>query len=332
MLIKEKIPNFQEYYLMNEGMIDDIIQKYKDPIVQKFNQIKELASGKIDSFKQNQLERLKLELKIIFVKLKRINLKLSEKLFDLFIIKPFEKLESIEGPKGGIVRFLSVFIPNLIALIGLFKYQDIRYGNLQDRPEKQKIEYVAGVPSEENKAETEKLTRELVQELNYGIFDDRKSFVDRIKVYEAGDFNKPNIIPKPLKAYGDRTQVSIGYGTRAMEGETRISTKEAHDRLIDELTKIEKDILGYLKTKNLSGKFTKDQISGMVDFAFNRGPNKFKKMMDNSKNLKELTDKMKLEIGARKTNEEKPVVSQNLIHRRNFETDLILKKIKLNQI
>lgn len=331
MIVKNETPSFQEYYLVNEGIINDLIQKYKDPIIQKFNKIKQLASNKIDSFKKNELERLKLELKIIFIKLKRINLSLTEKLFDLFILKPFQKLESIEGTKGTAIRFLAIFIPNLIAAIGLLKYQDIKNDIEKRFSGEPKIEYVSK-PSEENKTESEKLTKELVQELNYGRFDNRKSFVDRIKVYEAGDYTKPNLIPKPLKAYGDRTQVSIGYGTKAMEGETQISTQEAHDRLIQELSGIEKDIVNYLKSKNLEGKFTQDQISGMVDFAFNRGPNKFKKLMDSSKNLTELTDKMKLEIGARKTNKDKPVVSQNLIHRRNFETDLILKKIKLNQI
>lgn len=330
MIVKDEIISFHEYFVMNEGMVEDFIQKYKDPIIQKFNRIQELASGKIDSLKRNELERLKIELKILLIKLKRINLKLTEKLFNIFILKPFQKLESIEGTKGTLVRFLSVLIPHLIIAVGLSKYDDVKRDLERRYAVNQKIEF--SMPQISKISPSENLTKELVNELNYGIFEDRKSFIDRIKVYEAGDFNKPNIIPKPLKSYGDRTQVSIGYGTKAKEGETTISTQEAHDRLISELTDIQNDIVNYLKSKNLENKFTKDQISGMVDFAFNRGPNKFKKIMDSSKNLKELTDKMKKEVGARKSNKEKPVISENLVHRRKFETDLILKKLTLEQI
>lgn len=174
--------------------------------------------------------------------------------------------------------------------------------------------------------ETEKETNEIIERLNYGRFEDRKGFVDRIKVYEAGDYNKPNVIPPPLKAYRDRTQSTIGYGTKANEGETELSTTEAHNRLIDELTKIENELIVYLKSKNLDQRLTKDQISGLTDFAFNRGPNKLKQLMDSSKSLEDLTNKMKEHVMMRSSNSDKLKPSSNLKHRRDWETSLILKQ------
>ena len=180
-----------------------------------------------------------------------------------------------------------------------------------------------------SEAETEKETNKIVERLNYGKFEDRKGFVDRIKVYEAGDYNKPDVVPAPLKVYADRTQSTIGYGTKANAGETVLTPTEAHNRLIDELTKIEDDLINYLKSKNLDQRLTKDQISGLTDFAFNRGPNKLKELMDSSKSLKELTDKMKEHVMVRSSNAEKLKPSSNLKSRRDWETSLILKQTQI---
>lgn len=71
------------------------------------------------------------------------------------------------------------------------------------------------------------------------------------------------------KAYDDFKQMSIGYGTRARNGETSISKKEAESRLASELGKARSHV------ENLNKKygydFSPNQLDALTSFSYNVG-------------------------------------------------------------
>lgn len=314
MFVNGKVPSFKEYYLVEEGKLDDFIDKFK-------NWFEKFANDIINNnITKNEIEKTTKKIENI---ISNLNTSIKDKITDLFkkyVIDPLTQLTE-KRP------YLKSITAILIASLGLSGAYHLQKSREQQTPS---IEYnVETPPSERTIQQSEKLTSELTKELNYGRFVGREKLVDMVKVYEAGDYKNPNKIPKPLKAYFDRTQTSIGYGTKAKEGETRLSTAEAHDRLIDELSINEEEILKFLKERKIKKQYTKEQIFGMTDFAFNRGINKFKQLFVSSNNLKELGDKMKKEVGARTSNLDKPIFSPNLENRRGWEVDLMSGKIKI---
>jgi len=71
------------------------------------------------------------------------------------------------------------------------------------------------------------------------------------------------------QAYGDYSQTSIGYGTRALEGETSITEQEAEQRLVKELKSHEDRVVKHAKKHGY--KLTKNQISALTSFDYNTG-------------------------------------------------------------
>lgn len=146
-------------------------------------------------------------------------------------------------------------------------------------------------------------------------------FVNIIKAFEAGDYKNFHRIPPPLKAYADNKQVSIGYGTKALPGETVISAKEAHRRLLAELSENRQKVLQILKSKNWNLK--NSQINGLTDFAFNRGAGALRDMVAKASNLQELA--ADIQRTTFMTVKGQKVHSTALAERRAWETTLLLK-------
>jgi lysozyme len=71
------------------------------------------------------------------------------------------------------------------------------------------------------------------------------------------------------QAYGDYSQTRIGYGTRALEGETSITEQEAEQRLVKELKSHEDRVVKH--AKKYGYKLTKNQISALTSFDYNTG-------------------------------------------------------------
>lgn len=72
--------------------------------------------------------------------------------------------------------------------------------------------------------------------------------------------------PKP---YPDFKQTSIGYGTKAVEGEKEIDEPTARKRAIEEINKNRKIILGFAKEKGYN--WTPSQINALISFRYNIG-------------------------------------------------------------
>lgn len=71
------------------------------------------------------------------------------------------------------------------------------------------------------------------------------------------------------QAYGDYAQMSIGYGTKATQGETSITEQEAEQRLVSELKSHEDRVVKHAEKHGY--KLTKNQISALTSFDFNTG-------------------------------------------------------------
>jgi GH24 family phage-related lysozyme (muramidase) len=71
------------------------------------------------------------------------------------------------------------------------------------------------------------------------------------------------------KAFGDYKQTSIGYGTRARQGETSISREDAEARLAEELSKAR----GHVEQVNQKHgyKFAPHEMDALTSFAYNTG-------------------------------------------------------------
>lgn len=71
------------------------------------------------------------------------------------------------------------------------------------------------------------------------------------------------------KAYSDYKQTSIGYGTRARPGETRITREEAERRLASELSASRQRVLRHAEKHNYQ--FTEKQLDALTSFDYNTG-------------------------------------------------------------
>jgi len=72
--------------------------------------------------------------------------------------------------------------------------------------------------------------------------------------------------PKP---YPDFKQTSIGYGTKALEGEKEIDEPTARKRAIEEINKNRKVITDFAKEKGYN--WTPNQINALISFRYNIG-------------------------------------------------------------
>lgn len=148
-------------------------------------------------------------------------------------------------------------------------------------------------------------------------------FITVVKAFEAGDYKQPTKSTKPLQSYHDRTQQSIGYGTKANAGETVLSQKEAIKRLVGELSYNRQRVREMLKQKGWQ--LNNIQINGLTDFAFNRGDNALRQMVVKAKNLEDLSKDI-LATTFITTSEGSKVHSKAIADRREWEVALLSSK------
>ena len=162
-----------------------------------------------------------------------------------------------------------------------------------------------------------------VKKSKWSRYTDPNLFITIVKSFEAGDPKSLLQPVKPLKTYHDRTQQTIGFGTKAKAGESTLSTKEANKRLIDELNFNRNRVREMLKRKGWS--LNEFQINGLTDFAFNRGDSALSVMIQKAKNLNSLSREM-LATTFMTTPEGKKVHSNTIAARREWEVALLMSK------
>jgi GH24 family phage-related lysozyme (muramidase) len=335
MLNNSDILSFQDYYILEEGMKEVILQKWEDikKISQKWEEMKNFILTKDIYGDPINTKKIRTKQDELIVLLKNLNLYGSEIILyiaNTIIVKPIKFLAFYPNRKGGmILRFLAVFIPNLLAALGVRAMLEVKHSKYPELSEivKNKTEIVQSIdssePTPEIEQERQKETEKIIERI-WGNFENRKDFIKMVKVFEAGDYEKPNIEPKPLPAYFDRTQISIGYGTKAKENEKigkKISEVEAHNRLIQELTDIDNKVK--IMADNKKWKLTTNQLNAFVDFAFNRGPNALQSIFNKSKSIKDTIPHIQKVVFARTTNTEKAKFNKSLEARRKWEAEML---------
>lgn len=321
MINNTDILSFQDYYILEEGFREYISERWNDVkfIYSKWiNLLKIIKTGNKKIIYQSADE---------FVKYIKENLKLNKEIFLLILDRILLKNKTyILHEMNPYFRLFNIIMLHILAGYGLYSAKQIneeRYKNLhaimqvadsikQEEPPSPEVE-------EERQQETEKIIERI-----WGNFENRKDFIKMVKVFEAGDYEKPNIEPKPLPAYFDRTQISIGYGTKAKENEKvgkKLSEVESHNRLIEELTDIDNKVKMMAEKKKW--KLTTDQLNAFVDFAFNRGPNALQSIFNKSKSIRDTIPHIQKVVFARTTNKQKAKFNKSLEARRNWEASML---------
>jgi GH24 family phage-related lysozyme (muramidase) len=325
MLVNGKQITFLEYYVLEESLKDDVSKKWDE--IKNFLLTKDTWG---DPANTRKLKSLQEELIQILKNIKQINSDIVLAIIDQIIINPIKKINFMPGRKGSIIRFLMVFIPHLLIALGIkeaYERKKERYANItsiEASAQQQQISPKLISPEIEKKAEEE--TKKIIERI-WGNFKGREDFVNMVKAFEAGDIENLNIKPKPLPAYWDRNQMSIGFGTKAKPNEDKghkISEIEAHNRLIEELTTIESQVKEMLAKKKW--KVNTNQLNGFIDFAFNRGPNALNAILTSSKNIDDCIAQIRKVVYSRTTNEEKPKFNKQLNARRIWEISLLKQK------
>lgn len=296
--------SFKEFYYLEESIQEDLLNKWR-----------ELKSA-ISSSNTLNLADLKSEIRSKVIQLKDRKSQLLKNFMKFLIDDGFTK-QIFKNPIRN--RKIILWIVGLLAIAGIYSMRDtsptldfVDYTKIKDAVDSGVLDTPKSV--EANKKETEKIT----QELKWGKFKNRKEFVAQVKKYESDSGN-------PLAAYFDRTQTSIGFGTKAREGETEITPEEAHNRLIDELEEHEGYVHNLLRLIKPEWSLNQNQINGLIDISFNVGSGELGKMLRNSNNLKELGNLVsKITHYTKKDGTKKE--SASLIKRRAWENLLLGNK------
>lgn len=321
MIKNTDILSFQDYYVLEEGFREFITDKWNEVkfIYNKWtNLLKIIKTGNkkiiyqtADEFVNYIKQNLKLNKEIFLLVLDRILLK--NKTYILHQMNPY-------------LRVFVLVVMHILAGYGIYSAKQVneqKYANLHAITQIVDSIKADEPPTPEVEQERQKETEKIVERI-WGNFENRKDFIKMVKVFEAGDYEKPNIEPKPLPAYFDRTQTSIGFGTKAKSNEkvgTKISEIEAHNRLIEELTDIENAVK--LMAEKKKWKLTNNQLNAFIDFAFNRGPNALQSIFEKSKSVKDTIPHIKKVVFARTTNKQKAKFNKSLEARRNWEAGLL---------
>lgn len=307
-----QIPTFSEYWVLEEGIMDWIKEKVQGLFSKNL---------KRNDLRSKLLKLLKIIKDNFPAKFEEILHKLKNPAHTLRV------LIASENPLDQLIVFILFVIFNIamlpldkIVLTRINDYIDLR---LQKISEKQIQEFVSAVetqtpPSPEIEQKTEEVTQDLVKEVYWGKFANRKDFVNTIKKFESDTGN-------PLAAYFDRTQTSIGFGTRAKKGEKTLSPEEAQRRLIEELEENETFVRNVLAKIKPKWKLSENQMNGLIDISFNIGIGKLSQILHNSRNMKDVVDHIMPITHATRQDGTK-VKSDNLIKRRLWEKSLLLSK------
>lgn len=306
--------SFNEYYYLEEG--------FKDSVLDKWNELKDLIQ-RGDFNDKEKLQSLQQEIYNKLKELKKFNSDLFKTIVKTIISDPLTRFTFSQRKGAQTFRVLTVWIMHLLALGGIMAFHGIKEkrriadGTAVPPSYNEIVNAVNAIPapSAEREEHQQKATEEVIEHIKWGSFENRKNLVDQIKKFESDSGN-------PLAAYFDRTQTSIGYGTKAKKGENKLSTETAHNRLIDELEEHEQLVHNILKHIKPTWKLNQDQWNGLIDISFNIGSGKLTELLKHSKDLKSLGDKIKTITHATNPDGSK-VKSQNLIKRRQWENTLL---------
>lgn len=299
--VKRNTTSFKDFYYLEEGLQENLIDKW--------NQLKDAIS----SSNTLNVDNLKQQIKSIVVELKNRKSELLKNFLKLLVDDLFTKKVFSNPIKN---RSIIAWILSLLVLAGVSTLR-----HKQESPEP--VEYnevkaavdsgAFNTPVEAEK--TEKMNKSIVEHIRWGTFENRKDFVNQVKKYESDSGN-------PLAAYFDRTQTSIGFGTKAKQGESSLTPETAHNRLIDELEEHEKLVKNIIKIVKPEWKLSQNQLNGLIDISFNIGSGELTKMLKTSKTLKDLGRKISNVTYATKKDGTK-VESPSLIKRRVWENELL---------
>lgn len=302
---------FKDFYYLEESLQEDLINKWN-----------ELKDAILNS-NTHRIDNLKRQIKSIVLELKNRKSELLKNFLKILVEDIFTKKVFASPIRN---RNLIAWILSVLVLAGVSTLT-----HKQDTPEP--VEYtevkaavdrgVFDTPVSPEK--TEKMNKALVEQIRWGTFENRKDFVNQVKKYESDSGN-------PLAAYFDRTQTSIGFGTKAKQGENSLTPETAHNRLIDELEEHEKLVHNIIKLVKPQWKLNQNQWNSLIDISFNIGSGELTKMLRNSKTLKDLGKRISNVTYATKKDGTK-VESASLIKRRAWENALlgnspIVKSIK----
>lgn len=301
MPIATNAKSFKEFYYLEESLQEDLLSKWKD-LKQSFS-----------SSKNFEIDNLKKEIKSKVILLKNKKSELLKNFLKVLIDDLFTK-KIFSNPIRN--RSIILWLLSLLAIAGLSTLRDttpslefVDYTKIKDAVDNGEFE------TPKSPETSEKISKQIIQEIRWGSFENRKDFVNQVKKYESDSGN-------PLTAYFDRTQTSIGFGTKARAGETSLSPEEAHNRLIDELEENEKLVHRIIKAVKPKWALNQNQWNALIDISFNVGSGELTRMLKKSATLKDLGAKISKITHATKKDGTK-VESQNLIKRRVWENQLL---------
>jgi GH24 family phage-related lysozyme (muramidase) len=323
----QSVIGFKDFYYLEEGVITDTILNALKR-VKSYNQVKKVLSYfKLDKQKILKfLAFLKTTYMILYVEVFE-NLKTPERLGrtalgerdapPLAVIIAWLVIEALMIPLSvGTVVSVGDMLGRHQEMSKLAQQIDVEVDNV--------VETTQDTPTTTTtQSHTSTAKQPAVKKSKWSRYTDPNLFITIVKSFEAGDHNTPLQSAKPLKTYHDRTQQTIGFGTKARAGESTLSTKEANKRLIDELNFNRNRVREMLKRKGWN--LNEVQINGLTDFAFNRGDSALSIMIQKAKDLNSLSREM-LATTFMTTPEGKKVHSNTITARREWEVSLLMSK------
>lgn len=321
----QHIPSFEEFYYLEESFLEKpLIQSLISALkrVTSKEQIKELV------------QNLGIDRKAVITLLAYIR-RFSKKMYNdviQYLSSPKQLFATAIGEREDamaltrliafVIMEAAFLIPAHYGTLALNKYRDELFAI---RAEVEQGEEVQAVEEPVVSSATQTpgaVKHKTAKPGKWASYTNPNDFVQIVKAFESGDYRNFNKDIQPLQAYADRTQRSIGYGTRAKAGESELSKKEAANRLLEELTENRRQSFALAKQKGW--KLNTNQLNGLTDFAFNRGITALSKMIAKAKSIDDLAkDMLSTTYMTTETGEKKH--SANLQARREWEVALLKK-------
>ena len=314
--------SFNDVHYLEDGIISDNLLKVLKSVTSK-EQVKKI----VQYFKIDKQKLLK-----ILARIKRVSSSLYENVFEHLRTPERFGLTAIGERKAPALAVIIAWLVIEVIMIPLSVGIVTGVGeHLKQRPTQE-------VNIEQLKAEVDEVveqsrdvtvdtlpqkTKATKKRSKWSRYTDPGMFITIVKAFEAGDPKTPLGTATPLKAYPDRTQQSIGFGTRAKPNETVISVKEANKRLTSELEYNRNKVKEMLKQKGWS--LNNIQINGLTDFAFNRGDSALRQMIVKAKSIEDLSKDI-LSTTFITNNKGEKVHSKTIADRREWEVAMLMSK------
>lgn len=323
----QHIPSFEEFYYLEEGFLDkSLIQSLISALkrVTSKDQIREI------------IQNLGIDRKAVIKILAYIR-RFSKKMYNdviQYLSSPKQLFATAIGEREdamAITRLIAFVIMEAAFLIPLHygtvaidKYR-AELSAIRAEVEQSEEAQAAEEPTASNTAQipgAATVSRKIAKPGKWANYTNPGDFVQIVKAFESGNYRNFNKSTQPLQAYADRTQRTIGYGTRAKTGELELSKKEAAARLLEELTENRRQAFAIAKQKGW--KLNTNQLNGLTDFAFNRGITALSKMIAKATSIDDLAKDM-LSTTYMTTEKGEKKHSANLQARREWEVALLKK-------